>query len=891
MDVRPGSRLGNYEVIELIGEGGMGSVYRANDTQLGRQVAVKVVRAQFTEDPDRVARFSREARLLASLSHPNIATIHGFEESSGVRFLVLELVPGATLAERLARGPLPVREALGLAAQIAGAIEAAHDGGVIHRDLKPANIKIAPDGRVKVLDFGLAKAFAPEPGAPINAEAATRAASGTGAGMVLGTPTYMSPEQASGEEVDKRTDIWAFGCVLYDMLTGKTAFGCETRSDTIAAILTRDPDWSRIPADLPSSIRCLLRRALDKDPKRRLRDAGDARIEIEDAIAARHEASGVSSGGPGSGRTGRRNRIELAAGAITLAAISAAGAWMLKPTASQANRPAVQFTLALPAGEHLDGLDYPAVVLSPVETHVAYVASRGGPPRLFVHALSALDGQPIEDTEGALSPFFSPDGEWIGFFADGKLKKVRVTGGAVTTLCDASIGFGGAWDQGGTIVYAPGNGSALWQVPADGGTPHPVTKLDTARGEFSHRWPELIPGVDAVLYTAGTEGSWDDAEIVVQSLKSGVRHTVLRGGTNPKYLAGSSLLLYARGGSVFAVSFDAGSGKTTAGATPVLSGVLESSDGAIQLSASRAGSLAYLTGDAEVAARRLVWMDRQGNMQPLAAPPRAYSSPRLAPDGLALAVTITGAERDEVWTYNIAQNALAQVTFEGGGSPVWSSDASRIIFSASRDGPPAVFWRHRDGSGADERLTRSPRAHVPNSASPDGRTLALVEYDPAAGRHILLLNVDDRALRPFLGSAVNEKAPAFSPDGRWVAYVSDESGRDQVYIAAAGDPKRRATVSTDGGSEPVWRRDGAELFFRSANGMMAAAVATRPNLVVRPARLLFEGVFDTGGASRPAYDVSADGTRFLMVTRRESERPQHELRVYLGAITRLPAGR
>ncbi len=890
MDVHPGSRLGSYEVLELIGEGGMGSVYRANDTRLRRQVALKIIRSPFAEDNDRIARFTREAQLLASLNDPHIATIHGLEESGGVRFLVLELVPGVTLAERIARGPLTVHEALAVAAQIAAAVEAAHDRGIIHRDLKPANIKITPDGNVKVLDFGLAKALAPDPGTRAPGGAATLTSVGTAEGTILGTAAYMSPEQARGQDVDKRSDIWAFGCVLFDMLTGKAAFGCDTPPDTIVAVLTRDPDWSQLPSDVPAPIRRVLRRSLEKDPQRRLHDMGDARLEIEDAIGARAEPGGSSAGEHATARTAGRRWTLRAAGTIAVAALAGVATWTLKPSPSPDARPAVQFALPLPAGERLDGLDFPAVAMSPAETHVVYVASRGGQRRLFVHSLSALEAQPIPGTEGALSPFFSPDGEWVGFFSDGKLKKVQVTGGPVRTICDAPIGFGGAWESDGTIVFAPDNGSALWQVSADGGNPRPITKLDTARGEFSHRWPEIVPDAGAVLFTVGTQGSWDDAEIVAQSLKSGERHTVVVGGTNPKCLL-DGRLLYTHAASVFAVPFDARTQRTRPGATKVLTGVLESSDGAMQLSVSRAGSLAYLTGDAGDATRTLVWVDRQGNAQPLAAPERAYSSPRLAPDGRTLAVTITGADRDDVWAYDIAHNALAQITFEGGGSPVWTSDGSRIIFSANRGGPPNLFWKRVDGSGADERLTKGTRTNVPNSSSPDGRTVAFVENNPSAGSKILLLNSDDGALHPFLNSPANETAPAFSPDGQWIAYVSDESGRDEVYVASFKDPRRRVQVSVNGGSEPVWQRAGSELFFRAGNRMMTATVTTRPNLSVMPARVLFEAAFDKGFSARPGFDVSADGARFLMVNSGQGQRPSHELRVILGRTAPPRAGK
>ncbi len=880
MNLQPGSTLGNYEVIGLIGEGGMGSVYRANDSRLGRQVALKIVRPSLVASADHATRFTREARLLASLNHPNIATIHGIEESGGVRFLVLELVPGATLAEIVARGPLPVRDALILGAQIATAIEAAHERGIIHRDLKPANIKVTPDGTVKVLDFGLAKALAAESSSEGEDVKTTLAPSGTAAGVILGTAAYMSPEQARGAQVDKRCDVWALGCVLFDMLTGQTAFGAQTASDTIAAVLTRDPDWSRLPADLPASVRALLRRLLVKDLHRRLHDAGDARIELEDAVAALADPSAAPSG-ERRPATDRRRRVGTAAAAVvSVAVLAGAAGWMLKPSAAPPARRPVQFVLPLPPGEALDRLDFAAVAMSPDETHVVFVATRGGQSRLFVRALAESEARPIPGTEEALSPFFSPDGEWIAFFAAGQLKKVQVAGGPVQKICDAAIGFGGAWGADGTIVYAPDNGSAIWQVSADGGVGRPITRLDTARGEFSHRWPELVPDSGLLLYTVGTEGSWDDAAIVAQSLKSGERTTIIRGGTNPKYLPGGRLL-FARGGSVLVAPFDPRRRLVTADASPILAGVVESSDGAIQLSVSRAGGVVYLAGESDRTRKTLVWVDRQGNVQPFAAPERAYSSPRLSPDGRMLAVAVAGPDRDEVWTYDIARSAPNQVTFEGGTAPVWTGDGRRIIFSASRGGPPALFWKPADGSGSDERLTTSQRADVPGSASLNGRTVALAESDLAGGGDILLLDTDDRTSRAFVKAPPNGKAPALSPGGQWVAYVSDESGRDEVYLAPAADPKRRLRVSADGGTEPAWSRDSAELFFRSGDRMLAAAVAVRPSLSVKPPTVLFSGAFDKGQAARAAYDVSGDA-RFLMVASPSRSRAPAGLHVILG---------
>ena len=563
---------------------------------------------------------------------------------------MLELVPGATLAEIVAKDPLPVRDALVLGAQIATAIEAAHERGIIHRDLKPANIKVTPDGTVKVLDFGLAKALAVDSSSDGVGDDITLARSGTAAGVILGTAAYMSPEQARGAQVDKRCDVWALGCVLFDMLTGRPAFGASTVSDTIAAVLTRDPDWSRLPADVPESVRALLRRLLVKDLHRRLHDAGDARIELEDAVAALTDRAAASSGERRHAADRPRRVGMVAATLVSVAVLAGVAGWMLKPSAALPARHPVQFVLPLPAGEAIDGLDFNAIAISPTETHVAFVAARGGQSRLFVRALAELEARPVPGTEGALGPFFSPDGEWIAFFAGGQLKKLPVAGGPVRKICDAAIGFGGAWGADGTIVYAPDNGSAIWQVSADGGVGRPVTTLDTARGEFSHRWPELVPEAGVLLYTVGTVGSWDDAAIVAQPLKGGERTTIVQGGTNPKYLPGGRLL-FARSGSVFVAPFDPRRRLVTAAAAPILAGVLESSDGAIQLSVSRAGGVVYLAGEGGEAGKTLVWVDRQGNVQPFAASERAYSSPRLSPDGRTLAVAIAGPDRDEIWTY------------------------------------------------------------------------------------------------------------------------------------------------------------------------------------------------------------------------------------------------
>lgn len=545
--------------------------------------------------------------------------------------------------------------------------------------------------------------------------------------------------------------------------------------------------------------------------------------------------------------------------------------WALR-AAPAPRHPTFQFSIALPAALRLGGLEFPAVAIAPEDTHVAFVATLGGRQQLFIHSLSSGESVPLAGTEGALSPFFSPDGAWVGFFADEKLKVVAIGGGPVRTIADAPIGFGASWGPDDTIVFAPNNASALWRVPAGGGTPSPVTELKS-EGEFSHRWPEVLPDGEAVIFTAGGEGSWDDAEIAWQPLGGGARRTVVRGGTGARYLAGGHLL-YARGGSLHLAPFDAASGQLTGKPAVALEGVAQSIDGAVQASASRLGSLLYLPGGPQAGETALVWVDRRGDAQPLAAPPLAYAAPRLSPDGRTLAVTI-GADRDDVWTYDLGAARLTRFTYEGGSSPVWSSDGSRIYFSAARDGPPNLFERAADGSGVDVRLTHATRVQSPHSTW-DGR-LAFVESDPQAGREIRLLSTNDGSVRPFAATPADETAPAFSPDGRLLAFASDELGTSQVFVALVANPARRARVSSDGGTEPLWRRDGAELFFRSGDHLLAAVV--RPTLTVETPRVLFSGRYQAGAGGRAAYDVSPDGARFLMVRAADEEQASRELRM------------
>ena len=545
MALAAGTKLGSYEVLAQIGAGGMGEVYQAHDTKLGRDVAIKVLPAAFVNDPERLSRFQREARMLAALNHPNIATIYGLEHSNGTHFLIMELVPGETLAERVRSGPVPVEEALEIGVQIAEALEAAHEKAIIHRDLKPANVKVTPEGKVKVLDFGLAKAFEGEVGGSDLANSPTLSAAATMQGVILGTAAYMSPEQARGKTVDKRTDIWAFGCVLYELLTRKQAFHGETTTEILAAVLKEEPDWQAVPETTPLSIRALLRRCLQKEMIRRARDAGDARIEMEEALAAPTTLVPTSAS-PGT-KDWRQALTWI--GGLILSVVVAIAVWNLKPSSAPASQPVSRLVVNLPQGQQLAGLDNgPALALSPDGTRLAYVARQGESQQLYLRALDSLEARPIRGTEGAVNPFFASDSQWVGFFAGGKLMKVSVSGGAALTLADAGgVSRGASWSSHGMISFVPTNVSVLRQMSDAGGAPESLTNLE--KGEFSHRWPDFLPGGNAVFFVAASTAiNWNYAKIVVQSVGKRERVDLIQGGTQPQY-SPSGHLIYAQGGT------------------------------------------------------------------------------------------------------------------------------------------------------------------------------------------------------------------------------------------------------------------------------------------------------------------------------------------------------
>jgi len=830
MSLAPGTRLGAYEILTAIGVGGMGEVYRATDTKLHRDVAIKVLPSEVAADPDRLARFHREAHVVASLNHPNIAHIYGVEDSTGTPALVMELVEGPTLADRIAKGAIPLDIVLPIAAQIAEALEAAHEQGIIHRDLKPANIKVRPDGTVKVLDFGLAKALEPVAAIPasVSMSPTITTPAMTQAGMILGTAAYMSPEQARGKAVDKRVDIWAFACVVYEMLTGQRAFGGDEVSDTLAFIITRDIDWAALPDTTPSGVRRMLRRCLEKDLRRRFRDIADARLELEEALAASpHPGDIGSSSAPPARAVSPRTLWALwsLVGVLVVALVGLVTVWAPWRKAARPLLTRVSVDLGVDASLATDlGA---AAVLSPDGRVMAFAAqptTAGAHPQLYIRHLDQLQATPLASTDDARAPFFSPDGQWIAFFAGGKLRKVSVNGGATVTLCDAPSGRGGYWDDDDSIVFLPntlagGPVANLMRVSAAGGNPEGFIKPDSG----SQRWPQVLPGRKAVLYTRFTPAR-SAQQLVVQPLPTGDKK-VVHDGEFGRYLP-SGHLVWEQDGTLFAAPFDLDTLALSGPPVPVVEGVATVQNmGSAQFAVSDTGTLIYVPGTTVgLNSRPITWLERDGTTRPLRSVPANWASPSFAPDGLRLAVTIFAGDSD-VWVYEWAREALTRLTVNPGQdrSPVWTPDGRRITFGSSRGNGSTfnLYWQRADGSGDAQRLTDSRNNQTPGSWHPSGKFLAFTEPGPANDSDVWMLPIEGdetsgwKPGKPtvFLNGPYAEIQPAFSQDGRWLAYTSFESGRGEVYVRPFPGPGGRIQISTSGGSDPTWSRSRRELLF------------------------------------------------------------------------------
>jgi serine/threonine-protein kinase len=868
-----GRTIGHYEVMSFIGSGGMGVVYRARDTRLSRDVAVKVLPEEFARQPDRLLRFDREAKLLASLSHPNIAGIYDLEESDTIRCLILEFVDGITLAERLKRGPLPVADALNVCGQIAEALEAAHEQGIVHRDLKPGNVMTTPTGMVKVLDFGIAKLIAEDASSssPASVEPITISA-------VLGTPSYVSPEQIRGKPADKRSDIWALGCVLYETLAGKAAFEKTTVTETLVAIVEAEPDWSALPPGTPARVEDLLRRCLDKDPRWRMRDVGDVRIQIAEA---RHEPQrhGRALERPGdSRRTGWQRVTAASLGLLAMFLVAAAAArGFLWPTERVPR--SMRFAIIPPQGLPLDiqGVDRD-IAISPDGMRVIYRVGAGDASQLAVRAIDRIDSDILPNTAGARTPFVSPDGNWIGFFGPGReLKKISIAGGPAITVCRYS-GFprGASWGPDDTIVFATSDANTgLWRVSATGGEAKVLTTPDAAHGEVNHYFPAVLPGGRALLFTStfGALAGGTAPSVAVLDLKTGQRKTLIRGGSRAAYVE-SGHLLYSAARSLRAVRFDAARlevrGDPVAIAEPVMMSV---GNDAANIDVSRDGTLLFATvGASGTAARRsLAWVNRAGREEPIKAPPRAYVQPRLSPDGSRVALYAQDQEHD-IWIWDFTSETLRRLTLDPAvdESPVWTHDGRRIIFSSTRTGVANLFRQAADGSGTIERLTASPDPVLPTSIAPDGSRLILMVLSKTGGMGLGLLEMDGRRLGPLVPRVRSQRNPEISPDGHWLAYQSNESGQYRIYVRPFPDVDTgRWEVSSGGGIRPLWARNGHELFYLDSNNVLMTVPVQTTGATFsagNPTRVFeakyFVGDRDVGGRS---YDVSPDGQRFLMI--------------------------
>ena len=866
MLLQPGARLGPYQVTAKIGEGGMGEVYRARDTKLDRDVALKVLPEAFTQDPDRLARFEREAKVLASLNHPNIGHIYGLEEADGIRALVLELVEGPTLADRIKEGPIPLDEALPIAKQIAEALEAAHEKGIIHRDLKPANIKVRDDGTVKVLDFGLAKAPQGDTFGDL-AESPTITAMATATGVIIGTAAYMAPEQAKGKAVDKRADIWAFGAVLFEMLTGKRAFIGNDVSETLAAILRDDADVDALPVDTPVELRRVIRICLQRDRREWAHAIGDVRLVIEGAFEVRAPAGQQASvqDRPSPGMSWSLAAIAAAIGAV--GAITIWTATRPSPDPPQVARFTINPTPDAPLAYYPRVSDF---AISTDGRTIVYngPSVEGSGSRLYLRPLDQLVGEPIEGGEQGLGPFLSPDGEWVGVFDESlqRLWQLSTGGGIPIQVVDSpSLITGATWTADDHIIFG---GRGLGRVPSGGGEVEQLTTVDRDGGE-RHMWPFAIRDRDAVLFVIATGGVLASGELAVLDLRTREVRQLGVMGVSPRYLPTGHLVYATRDGSVYAAPFDAETLDLAGTALPLIGGVrLKASGGAADFSISDSGTLVYATGAAG-GQRTLVWVDRDGQEELVDVPRRGYVYARLSPDGGHVALDVRDAEEgSDIWIWDFARGTLQPFTINPGRDRMiaWSPDGNRIAFHSQRNGSEGIYWQPADGSGRAEKLTEG--SHAPTSFTPDGTRLIFLSPFTSFTFDLGAVSLQgEPQVEWLLREAYSEGNGEISPDGRWLAYQSDESGQNEIWVRSFPDVTAfRTQVSNDGGTRPLWSRDGTELFyFVDPDTIMTVPVGDGPEFVAGLPTVAVQGPYAIPSNAGRHYDVSCDGQRILLL--------------------------
>jgi len=869
MALLTGSQLGPYQIVSPLGAGGMGEVYRAHDSRLRREVAIKVVADSTAHDPNRMARFAREAQFLAALNHPNIGGIYGFEESSTMLALVMELVEGPTLADRIAQGPIPVEDALPIMKQITEALEYAHERGIVHRDLKPANIKIKPDGTVKVLDFGLAKALSDESNPTDISTSPTLTAAATKAGLILGTAAYMAPEQARGKAVDRRADIWSFGAVAFEMLAGKMAFKGDTVSDTLAAVIRGEPEWSLVPVNVPNEIQQLIRRCLNKDPRQRLQSIGEARIAIENVMEVRTppvESSGISATPSSVAAPEKENRaVKILAGCTLAALLIGAGfllANFLHPGSTR-DLP-IRFAILPPPGTSLNSV-LRTVAISRDGTRIALSASSSDGPRLYIRDMNSASSVPITGSEGATNPVFSPDGRWLAFFAAGKLKKISLEGGTPVVIADGVTSPKGlTWGTDHNLYYAPSVSSAILRVSDSGGTPQAATKLQADKGELADVSPDVLPDGKTLLFTAFSGGNLDDGMLVAQKIGSAERKVIVAKGTDAHFFAPHHLL-YMRAGNLMATEFDAGKLEASGSPAVVVQDILMQPSGLAQYDVSGNGTLIYVNGGKQAVENSLVLAEHDAKVQPLPVKPNLYESPRFSPDGKLLALTVRLPDPD-IWVYDIERGALRRITFAPGEDelPVWSPDGKRIAFASN--GRQQAFMVAVDGSGQEQPLMKNESHFHLQSWSPDGNLIAYERLGSSGQYEVWMLPMGgDRKPYPYLVSQFHVSQPAFSMDGNWLAYTSNESGRAEVYVQRFPGPGEKIQVSTDGGNHPVWSRDGKQLVYENAGTLWATEVLVSPFRVGK-SRVLYQGDI-WNDAAGPNYALAPGGHRIAVVER------------------------